>query len=83
LCYSSQHYGRSTREEPKESHTPCGFGAILVYYLLDASQSYILKEGASNLTVESYRTAMTVLHSIACTLFAWGFFLLAKEYRDQ
>jgi uncharacterized membrane protein YozB (DUF420 family) len=60
-----------------------GFGAILVYYLLYASQSYILKEGASNLTVESYRTAMTVLYSIGCTLFAWGFFLLAKEYRDQ
>jgi uncharacterized membrane protein YozB (DUF420 family) len=60
-----------------------GFGAILVYYLLYASQSYVLTESASNLTVESYRTAMTVLYSIGCTLFAWGFFLLAKEYRDQ
>jgi|GEM_PF-3201580 uncharacterized membrane protein YozB (DUF420 family) len=60
-----------------------GFGAILIYYLLYALQSYILNEDVSNLSVETYRIAMTVLHSVGCALFAWGFFLLAKEYRNQ
>ena len=59
-----------------------GFGALLVYYLLYALQSYVLNEGVSNLTIESYRTVMAVLYSIGYALFAWGFFLLAKEYRE-
>ena len=60
-----------------------GFGAILLFYLLAVLQPYILKEGSSDLAVESFQTALTFLYSVGAALFAWGFFLLAKAYRDD
>jgi hypothetical protein len=60
-----------------------GFGAILLFYLLAVLQPHILKEGSSAFAVESFQTALTVIYSVGGALFAWGFFLLAKAYREQ
>lgn len=60
-----------------------GFGAILLYHLLRSLQRVILGEEASDFSIEAFRATLAVLHTFGSALFAWGFFLLAKDYREQ